>query len=265
MSSSTPLRVLITGASRGIGAAVARCYARRHPGVHLALLARSSLRPVHSALRGTLQEVAKDCEDLGAVALPLQVNLQDPVCTDAVVRNALRAFGGLDVLVNNASALDTRARPKPKHTALVTDVNVRGTLVVSLACADALSESGGAMVTLSPPIDTQRPDYLARHVHYTVSKYAMTHMTLGFAAEGICRANCLWPRYTVSTAATEALELNGLAKGAFSRGRDPEEVAEAVVALAASPLSGMALLDDEALPTMRPPPEKAVLDLFVEA
>lgn len=260
-ATANPPRVLITGASRGIGAAVARCFARRHPGAHIALLARSASKPSHPALEGTLLDVARDCEALGAMALPIEMDLRG----DArhAVRSAVHSFGGLDVLVNNASALNVSARPSEKQVSLVTDVNVKGTLAVSLACAEALRLSEGSMVTMSPPVDLDRPEWIAGHPHYTVSKYAMTMMTLGFAATGI-RANCLWPRYMVSTAATKTLEMAAGADGAYSRGRPPEDVADAIYALATSDLSGHALYDDEAYPDMPPPPKGAPLDAFVQ-
>ena len=230
--------------------------------MHLALLARSSAEPSHPGLEGTLWSVARECEALGAVALPMVADLRDPGNVTTVTKSVLHAFDGLDVLVNNASALDVSPRPGAKHISLITDVNVRGTLCVSLACADALRASAGAMVTLSPPVASVRPEDMARHPHYTTSKLAMTQMTLGFAADGI-RANCLWPRYTVATAATRLLEETGIAPGAHARGRDVDEVASAVYALASQEaVSGQALFDDDAWPDMPPPPEGAVLDLF---
>ena len=253
-SSSSPMRrVLVTGASRGIGAAVARRYARE--GAIVALVARSRDAPVHAGLEGTLDEVARDVERLGGVAVPLVGNVRHDAYD--VATSALRALGGLDVLVNNASALDLAHRPSAAKAALVLDVNARGTLLTSLACADALRESGGAMVTLSPPVNLAKPEWIAAHPHYTVSKYAMTLSTLAFAQDGV-RANCLWPRHTVATAATARLE--AAVPGAYSRGRAADLVAEAIYALAASPRSGEALFDDEVIDM---PPTDAPLDLFV--
>jgi citronellol/citronellal dehydrogenase len=254
-TAAPPLRVLVTGASRGIGAAVARRYAR--DGAHVALLARSARAPSHSGLDGTLEAVARDVRRLGGTATVVPADLREPYGVHAAASAAVHALGGLDVLVNNGSALELSKRPKAKRAALVLDVNARGTLAVSLACAPALREAGGAMVTLSPPIDLARPEWIAAHPHYTVSKYAMTLATLGFAADGV-RANCLWPRHTVATAATAALEAR--VPGAHSRGRDVDLVAEAVRALARSTRSGEALYDDE---VWAMPPTDAPLDLFV--
>lgn len=250
------MRVLVTGASRGIGAAVARRFARE--GAHVALLARSQTAPSHTQLEGTLVDVARDIEVLGGHALPLFADLRDASETSAAVRSALSALGGrLDVLVNNASVLDLSEKPSEHRASLCMDVNARGTLSVSLACREALCTAGGAVVTLSPPVRLDRPEWLAGHTHYTVSKYAMTLTTLGMAGEGI-RANCVWPRHTVATAATRRLESQ--VPGAYTRGRSPDDVAEAVYVLATSTRSGEALLDDEVLPL---PPSAAPLDLFV--
>ena len=263
VAASAPPRVLITGASRGIGAAVARCFARRHRGAHLALLARSNSKPSHPNLDGTLLEVVRDCEALGAVAIPYEVDLRDAPCAHETAKSAVHAFGGLDVLVNNASALELSRRPSMKHVSVVTDVNIKGTMAISTACASALRDSHGAMVTLSPPVDPDRPDWVANHPHYTISKYAMTWMTMGFAEEGV-RANCLWPRFTVATAATRAIERLGVIDGAFSLGRPVEEVADAIHYLAMSPTTGRTLFDDEAHPDMPLPPKGAPLDAFVQ-
>ena len=255
-----PLRVLVTGASRGIGAAIAREFADRQ--AHVALLARSMSAPSHRLLRGTLMNVACEVSARGGMAFAFPVDLRDPVRrTPPHARPCARSAGS--TCSHNASALDVEKRPSPGRASLVLDVNVRGTVAVSLACADALRDSGGAMVSLSPPVDTSRLDWIAAHPHYTVSKYAMSLATLGFAADGI-RANTLWPARTVATAATERLEESQLYPGAFSKGRPASDVARAVVEVALSDRSGQALLDEDVLPHLLAD-DGAPPDLFVDA
>ena len=237
------MRVLITGGSRGIGSAVARSVARRYPGSKITLMSRSFSEPRHSALQGTLLETARDVEKLGSVALPIEVDMRDTHTLSEAIQKSISAFGGLDILVNNASALCMDATPKARKIALVTDVNVRGTLVATMACENALRESNGSVVTVSPPIDMRRCDWIADRIPYTVSKYSMTLATLGMAARGI-RSNCIWPRHTVRTAATALIERSGV-PGAHSLGRDPDEFAEALVQLAESDRTGETLFDDE--------------------
>lgn len=264
---AAPLRVLVTGASRGIGASVARRFARA--GAHVALLARSHTRPAHSGLRGTLAAVAEEVDALGGYAYTARLDLRDdPSLVQQTVRRTIHALGGLDVLVNNASVLDVSPHPKASRLSLAMDANAKGTLAVSLECLSALRESGGSMVTLSPPIDLSHPQWIAAHPHYTISKYAMTLATLGFATDDRIRANCVWPRHTVATAATQRLEASGTLPHAHSRGRDPERLADNLYALARSQVSGHALLDDSiALLLDRPdlalPRTDAPLDAFV--
>jgi NAD(P)-dependent dehydrogenase (short-subunit alcohol dehydrogenase family) len=256
----SPLRVLVTGASRGIGAAVARAYGRA--GAHVALLARSDVRASHARLEGTLREVAADVEYLGGRATVVRADLRDAEASRAAARGAVASLGGLDVLVNAASALELSQRPSAAKAALVHGVNVLGTLSVCVECADALHASDhGAMVTFSPPVDLGRADWIAAHPHYTTSKYAMSLMTMGYAGEGLY-ANCLWPRHTVATAATALLEqaAPSVYAGAHSRGRSPDDVAAAVLALAASDRAGECLFDDEVVSM---PPTDAPKDLFV--
>ena len=264
------MRVLITGASRGLGAATAFRFVRRFPGARLALLARSLDAPVSDQLQGDLRRIARDAEALGAeVAVPMALDLRAPceVISETVhaaldaLRDDAADLRRLDVLVNNASALDTTRRPTPKRTQLVLDVNARGTLAVSLACAPALQAADGAVVTLSPPVNLQQLQWLGQHPHYTVSKYAMTLSTLAMAGNGL-RANCVWPRYTAATAATKRLEREGVLANAYSCGRPAEEVAEAIVTLSQQSRVGECLFDDEVC-TLPPAPLGAPLDAFV--
>jgi citronellol/citronellal dehydrogenase len=256
------MRVLVTGGSRGIGAATARLFAARGA-TQVALLGRSFSEPAHAALDGTLLQTARDVEACGAAALPFEVDFRDAKALQRVLGNALRSMGGLDVLVNNASALTLDAAPSPKQMDLLHQVNVRGTTLCLQTCREALAESAvGAAVTLSPPIRLGRLDWLRRHAPYTISKYGMTLATLAAAGGGV-RANALWPRHTVATAATRALEAAGH-PDVWSRGRDPGDVALAIHTLAVerTEWNARTLLDDEVCEL--PPPRGAPLDVFVD-
>jgi citronellol/citronellal dehydrogenase len=253
------MRVLITGASRGLGAAVARLFARRGgSGTVMALLGRSLSNPSHPALQGTLLETAQDVTSHGAVALPFQVDLRDgKECTE-VVSTAVEVMGGLDVLIHNASALHIAS--SLKRMDLLYQVNTRATLLCLDVCRPHLEASSGSVVTLAPPIDLARHDWIAAHPAYTLSKYSMTLATLGCAASPRVRANCVWPRHTVATAATKRLEVDVGFEYAHTRGRDPHQVAEAVYSLATHPsLTGKTLFDDEVLCLA---PTSAPLDVF---
>lgn len=255
------MRVLVTGASRGIGAAVARAFARAHgPDCSVALLARSLAVPSHDGLAGTLADTARDVEAHGARAVAFGVDFRDGERVRGAVRDAVHELGGLDVLVNNASALWARPRVSPKTMDLMLHVNTRSTLVCLQECADALEASEGAVVSLSPPVRPGRLEWLADHPAYTVSKYGMTLATLSAATDRV-RANCLWPRHLVATAATRSLE--SVVPGAFTKGRPPDDVARAVHSLALRrDLNARTLLDDEVLAL---PPTEAPLDAFVDA
>lgn len=253
------MRVLVTGASRGIGAAVARAFAQKHGAdATIAVLGRSLSEPSHGALSGTLLETMRAVESFGAGAIPLQANLRCAEETVDAVRSALRSLGGLDVLVNNASALDLQGRTI-RQMDLVHQVNARATLLMNTECRGALEESSGSVVTMSPPIRLGRLEWISPHPAYTVSKYSMTLSTLAFASERV-RANCLWPRYTVATSATRRLERLGAPGAPHAEGRPAEDVALAVYALATSTAwNAQTLFDDDVIQL---PPTRAPLDLF---
>lgn len=257
------MRVLITGASRGIGAAIATAFASNYPGVQIALVGRSLSNPSHKELKGTLLDTARVVESLGATALPIKVDISDPECWKQSLRGILHSFGGLDVLVNNASMLSVEADTSLKNMNLLYAVNTRATLMANQFCKQSLEESGGAIVTMSPPIHLGRLEYISEHPAYTVSKYGMSLATIGTATLNL-RANCLWPRRMVRTAATNLLEKKGLVDGAFSHGRDPSLVAQAVYDLAVKKthLNARMLLDEDVIDM---PPCEAPLDAFVES
>ena len=256
------MRVLVTGASRGIGAAIADKFAQRHRGAKLALLARSAERPAHASLRGTLRDTCALVERRGATALPLEVDLSDASALRRAVATALDALGGLDVLVHNASVLQLDRHTTDRRMDLMYSVNTRATLVLGQACEAALAASRvGAMVSIAPPIRLGRLEWISAHPAYTVSKYGMTLATLGMASATV-RASCVWPARTVATAATERLEAAGVMPDAYTRGRSPERVAEAVHAVALDPrANGRTVLDDDVLD--RDDDDDAPLDAFV--
>lgn len=270
-STVSPMRVLITGASRGIGRAIARRFAERYgPDLMVGLLARSKDTPVHSSLRGSLRETAAEIAAYGSVAFQYPVDLRNVDAVRTSVSKFLHTAGGLDVLINSASTLvpNLAKQGGDKHRTLSYEVNTRGTMVCIDACRDALHESPrtGSIVTVSPPIRLGRLDRLSLHgVPYTVSKYSMTLATLAEAradADSPMRANCVWPRHMVSTAATARLERTvGLAPGAHAR--DAADFANAVVRLAVDDghRNGESVFDDDVLPLPR---TQSPLDAYAE-
>jgi citronellol/citronellal dehydrogenase len=194
--------VFISGASRGIGAAIALRCARDGANI---VLAAKTVDP-HPKLAGTIHSVAKEIEAAGGKALPLQVDIRDENMVMNAVQQAVQAFGGIDILVNNASAISltgTLATPV-KRFDLMLGVNARGTFVCSQACIPHLKKAANPhILTLSPPLN-MKPRWFKDHVAYTISKYGMSMCTLGMAAElaadGIA-VNSLWPYTTINTAA----------------------------------------------------------------
>ena len=213
------MRILVTGASRGIGAAVAQRFAAGR-GTSVALLGRSLEQPSHSTLSGTLRATACEVERLGARAIPLQVDMRDGEAVVRTVRDAISLMGGLDVLINNASVLAVGPKADtPKSMALLGAVNAQATMLCLSTAREALHEARGSIVTVSPPIRLARLDWIQQHgIAYTLSKYNMTMATLA-SATGSVRANCVWPKRCVATAATRRLEQEGVMTGAYTRGR----------------------------------------------
>jgi citronellol/citronellal dehydrogenase len=196
--------LFITGASRGIGREIALRCARDGANV---VLAAKTVEP-HPRLAGTIHSVAAEVEAAGGHALPLQLDVRDESMVKAAVEKSVAAFGGIDILVNNASAImltGTLATPM-KRFDLMFGVNVRGTFACSQACVPHLMQARNPhILNLSPPLNMDAK-WFKSHTAYTMSKYGMSMCTLGMAAEfaghGIA-VNSLWPRTTIATAAIE--------------------------------------------------------------
>ena len=196
--------VFITGASRGIGREIALRCARE--GANVVITGKTD-QP-HPKLPGTIHTVAEEVTAAGGRALALRLDVRDEVAVAAAVEQAAQHFGGLDVLVNNASAISLTGTlyTAPKRLDLMWGVNMRATFLASQACIPWLKKAANPhILNLSPPLNLN-PDWFAPHLAYTVSKYGMSMCALGmareFAADGIA-VNCLWPRTTIATAAIE--------------------------------------------------------------
>ncbi len=194
--------IFITGASRGIGREIALRCAR--DGARLVITGKTA--EPHARLPGTIHSVAEEVERAGGDALALRLDVRDEEAIAAAVDETVRRFGGIDVLVNNASAISlTPTLETPaKRLDLMLDVNLRATFLVSQACIPHMRRAANPhILNLSPPLSLD-PKWLAPHLAYTISKYGMSMCALGmareFAAEGIA-VNCLWPRTTIATAA----------------------------------------------------------------
>jgi citronellol/citronellal dehydrogenase len=248
MSALQGRTMFISGASRGIGLAIAKRVAA--DGANVALMAKTD-RP-HPRLAGTVHTAAAEIEAAGGQALPIvgDIRFEDQVA--AAVERTVERFGGIDLCVNNASAIALMpvADLPVKRYDLMQDINSRGTFVVTQACLPHLRASDHAHVlTLSPPL-TADPRWLGGHAAYTLSKLGMTMLTLGVAADEARHrvgANCLWPRTMIATAAVANL-LGGEAM--MARCRDPRIMGDAaytILSLDPADCTGNAFLDDELL------------------
>ena len=221
--------LFISGASRGIGLAIALRAAR--DGANVALVAKTA--EPHPKLEGTIYTAAAEIEAAGGAALPIVGDIRDEQQVQAAVDAAVERFGGIDICINNASAINLTGTEATdmKRFDLMQNINVRGSFAVTRACAPHLRNGDNPhILTLSPPIGL-RPEWLGPHVAYTLAKYGMSILALGWAAEfaeaGIA-SNALWPRTLVATAAVQNL-LGGDA--AMARARRPEVYADAAYAI----------------------------------
>ncbi len=250
-STSKPLAgrtLFLTGASRGIGLAIALRAAR--DGANVAIAAKT-VTP-HPKLAGTILSAAEAIESAGGAALPIQLDIRDANGIEAAVAATAAHFGGIDICVNNASAINLSSSLDidVKRFDLLQQINVRGTFLVSRACVPFLRESQNPhILTLSPPLQLEA-SWFASHLAYTISKFGMSMVVLGMAEElrpaGIA-CNALWPRTTVATAAVENM-LGG--ESVMRRSRKPEIVADAAYAIFnrdARRYTGRFVLDEDVL------------------
>lgn len=240
--------LFITGASRGIGLAIGLRAAR--DGANVVVAAKTD-QP-HPKLPGTVHSAAAEIEAAGGQALPIVLDVRDETSVTAAVEAAVSRFGGIDICVNNASAIGltgTLATDMKRYD-LMHQINARGTFLVTRACIPHLREASNPHVlALSPPLDF-RPHWFASHPAYTVAKYNMSlymmAMAAEFRADGIA-FNGLWPRTTIATAAIK-FALSG--DEGMRRSRTPEIMADAAHAIFCRPArscTGRFFLDDEVL------------------
>ncbi|GAB3151798.1 NAD(P)-dependent oxidoreductase [Microbacterium neimengense] len=240
--------ILMSGGSRGIGLAIALRAAR--DGANIALLAKTDTP--HPKLEGTVHTAAAAIEEAGGQALPLVGDVRNEDDITQAVLTAHGEFGGIDIVVNNASVIDLSGSLElaTKKYDLMQDVNVRGTFLLSRAAVPMLKDAPNPhILSLSPPLNLS-PRWLGAHTGYTLAKYGMTMATLGMAAEfadaGIA-ANTLWPRTTIATAAVQ-FSLGGERMMAVSR--TPEIYADAayeVITRPAREYTGQTLIVEEVL------------------
>lgn len=239
--------IFITGASRGIGLAIAERCAR--DGANIAIAAKT-VEP-HPKLEGTIHTAAKAIEAAGGKALPIQCDIRDEASVEAAVKATADAFGGIDIVVNNASAIfpmPTKDTPAKKWD-LMHQVNARGTYVVTRACLPFLEKAENPhILALSPPLD-MRAMWFGPHVAYTSAKFGMSLCILGWSDEfrGKIAANAIWPRTAVATAAIANI-LAG--EEAMKNCRKPEILAETayrVLTKPAASFTGNFLIDDSFL------------------
>ena len=238
----------ITGASRGIGKAIALQLAKN--GANIVIASKSVEE--NPKLGGTIFSAAEGVEEAGGKALPVQCDIRFEDQVQNAIDKAVAKFGGIDILINNASAisLTPTEQTEPKRFDLMHDINVRGTFFVTKACIPHLKKSSNAhILTLSPPINLN-PKWFGGHVAYTLTKYSMSMMAIGWAAElkqYRIASNALWPRTTIDTAAVRNL-LGGEALAKMSR--TPDILADAAWIILNKPsadCTGNCFIDEEVL------------------
>ncbi|TSA43695.1 MAG: NAD(P)-dependent oxidoreductase [Chitinophagaceae bacterium] len=240
--------VLITGASRGIGKAIGLRLAKE--GANIVIASKSVEE--NPKLGGTIFSAAAEMEAAGGKALAIQCDIRFEDQIQTVIDKTVETFGGIDILVNNASAINLTptTQTEPKRFDLMFDINVRGTFMMSRACIPWLKKSTQAhILNLSPPLNMDMK-WFSKHLAYTISKYDMTMIALGLAAElkndGIA-ANTLWPKTTIATAAVQNL-LGG--DMLMKMSRTPAIIADAayyILSKSAAECSGNSFTDEAVL------------------
>lgn len=239
--------VFITGASRGIGFEIAKKLASLGANI---IIAAKTAEP-HPKLQGTIFSAAAEIERLGGRALPCMVDIRDENQVLDAVSKAVETFGGIDILINNASAIQLTGtlETEMKRFDLMHGVNARGTFLVSRACLPHLLKSENPHVlTLSPPLNFEAR-WFRHHVAYSMAKFGMSLVTLGMSAEfdGKVAFNSLWPRTIIATAAIEFAVGNGEMMG---NARKPTVMADAAAEILARDFktcSGNYFIDDAVL------------------
>ncbi|MBT1002524.1 NAD(P)-dependent oxidoreductase [Paenarthrobacter sp. DKR-5] len=240
--------LLMSGGSRGIGLAIASRAAR--DGANIVLLAKTA--EPHPTLEGTVFTAARTLSDLGGQALPVVGDVRRDEDVAAAVQAAVEHFGGIDIVVNNASAIDLSRTPdlSMKRYDLMADINVRGTFMLSKFSLDALKAAANPhILTLSPPLNLT-PHWAGLHLGYTMAKYGMSLTTLGLAEElkedGVA-VNSLWPCTLIDTAAIRAMPGGS---DLVRASRSPEIMADAAHAVLTRPsrdCSGNFFTDEQVL------------------
>jgi citronellol/citronellal dehydrogenase len=240
--------IIMSGGSRGIGLAIAVRAAR--DGANVTIIAKTD--EPDPRLPGTIHTAAEEIRAAGGAALPIVGDIRDEESVAAAVARTVDTFGGIDIVVNNASAINlSNIGDLPaKRYDLMLDINARGTFVLTSLALPHLAQAVNAHVlTLSPPLNLDRK-WLAAHAPYTVSKYAMTMLTLGVAesrrSDGIA-ANCLWPRTLIATAAVQNLVGGDQAMAAARRPEIMADAAHAILVRPAGECTGNTFVDDDVL------------------
>jgi len=248
MTTLSGTTMIVSGGSRGIGLAIALRVAA--DGANVALLAKTA--EPHPRLEGTIYTAASAIERAGGTALPIVGDVRDEASVAGAVEATVAAFGGIDIVLNNASAIDLRKTTDidMKRYDLMQDINCRGTfLLCKCAIPHLRAAANPHILTLAPPINLA-PRHVGANLAYAIAKYGMSLTTIGLAAEleddGIA-ANSLWPRTLIATAAVQNL-LGG--DEAMARARKPEIVADAAHAIVTRPsreATGIFYIDEEVL------------------